>query len=577
MSPGLQRVIGTRRAMAIVIAAVMALAATSISTGFLTDDHSFRAAARSTSEHAPAAYDLFRFSTGDAAGNRLRVWAGHLPWWSAPDLKIHFLRPLTSLAFAADVRVFDAAPLGYHLHSLLWYLAVLLGAAALFRRVLPAAAATIALAVFGLAAAHVEAYAWVSARHVEIAGAFAASALACRASARGRRGRWLIGFGLLAIGLTASEAGLAALPLWLALELGDAEARPWRARLAACAPIVVLGVAYLAAYTALGGGTRASGGYHDPAADPIGFVGLGLRRVPILLGDAALGIPAELAHVVAEAKLAVLGVAAAGVVALGVWGTRGAPRSIGWLVAGGVLACVPGAAGYPAGRVLLIPDLAFALVLGLVIDRGLLGRDARWPGRVVAIVLVLAHLVHAPLATWRAIGKLAHRTAATEAIAREAIALAPPSGRVFVIGASDPLVFLYPRGIIADLAPGAVRCWSVLSAARSAQRVSRPDAHTLVIEALDRPLLAGSFDQLFRAPDRPFAVGDEAEQCGATYRVAAVQGGKPSRVEVHLRRSFDDPAIAVLAWQGDALARLALPAVGGSIDLPWRAGPSGAL
>jgi hypothetical protein len=227
--------------------------------------------------------------------------------------------------------------------------------------------------------------------------------------------------------------------------------------------------------------------------------------------------------------------------------------------------------------VLVIPDLAFAAVIGLVIHRGLFGARVGGAGRVLAGVLAIVHLIVAPIATWRAIEKLVRRTESTEAISREAIALAPPSGSLFVIGASDPLVFLYPRGIATDLAPGAIRCWSVMSAAHSAQRITRDDVHTLTIEALDRPLLAGSFDQLFRAPERPFAVGDEVEQCGATYRVAAVRDGKPSKVVVHLRRSFDDPEIGVIAWGGDAFARFALPKVGDSVELPWRAGPSGAL
>ena len=616
---GLQRAIATRWAVATVIAVIMALAATSIATGFLTDDHSFRAAVRSTNVRAPAPYDLFKFAT-DSETNQLRVRVGHLPWWSAPELKIHFLRPLTGLLFAADVRVFDDAPLGYHLHSLVWYLALLVGAAVMFRRLLPPAAATIALAVFGFAAAHVEAYAWVSARHVATAGAFAAAVLAVR----GGPGWWRrgIAFVLLIFALLSSEAGLAVVPLWVAFEL--AEDRPWRARIVACVPAVALALAYLVVYSALGFGTRASGGYHDPAADPIGFLGLVVLRVPILLGDAALGIPAELAHVIAESHLAVIGMVAVGVVALAVWltaprkattpgsgasgarvghataassgarvgnavtpssghGGTAAPaaapswRAIGWWVVGGVIATIPGAAGYPAGRVLVIPDLAFAAVIGLVIYRGVFGVQVGVAGRLLAGVLAIVHLVVAPIATGRAIGKLVRRTEATEAIAREAIGLAPASGRLFVIGASDPLVFLYPRGIATDLAPGAIRCWSVMSAAHSAQRVTRNDVHTLTIEALDRPLLAGSFDQLFRAPERPFEVGDEVEQCGATYRVVAVKDGKPSKVEVHLRRSFDDPEIGVIEWRGDGFARFALPKVGDSVELPWRAGPSGAL
>ena len=203
MATHIERALGTRRALAIAIGLCIAVAATSISIGFLTDDHGFRAVLRSSNPHAPPAYDLFRFIPGDPAGNQLRIRTGRLPWWAAPDLRIHFLRPLTGLAFAADDRLFGDDPLGYHLVSLAWYAALLIAAAALFRRLLPAAAATLAVAVLGLSAAHVDAYAWLSARHVAIAGALAAAALALQVARRGR------GLAPVALAVALAEIGRA--------------------------------------------------------------------------------------------------------------------------------------------------------------------------------------------------------------------------------------------------------------------------------------------------------------------------------------------------------------------------------
>jgi hypothetical protein len=596
MATWIERALGTRRAVAVVIALSIAVAATSISIGFLTDDHGFRAVLRSSNPNAPPPHDLFRFLPGDPAGNQLRIRIGRLPWWAAPDLRIHFLRPLTGLAFAADDRLFGDDPLGYHVVSLAWYAALLIAAAALFRRLLPAAAATLAVAVLGLSAAHVEAYAWISARHVAIAGALSAAALALHAS---RRGRGLAAV-VLAVALAASEAALAAVPLWIALALAD-RTRPWRRRWLACAPAVGLAAVYLAIYAALGCGTRGSGGYHDPAADPLGFVALAAVRVPLLLGDAALGIPAELAHVVAEWKLALLGASAVGLVALA-WRMTSPAAPTGpasplltdppasapdrapsgrilWLAAGGIAGTVVGAAGFPAGRVLVIPDLAFAAVIGLVLHRLVLHRGlaAGWPGRILASLLAIVHLGIAPLQTVGDVHRLADRARATEAIAARIAELAPPSGRVFLVAASDPMVFLYPRAILADVAPGAVRCWSVLSAARSGHRLTRTGERSLAIDALDRPLLDGSFDTLYRGDDRPFAIGDTVERCGATIRVAALRAGRPARLEVTLRRSLDDPELGWLVWRAHRLERLAMPRVGESVELPWSAGPTRVL
>jgi hypothetical protein len=449
--------------------------------------------------------------------------------------------------------------------------------------------------VFGLSAAHVDAYAWVSARHVAIAGALATGALAARWS----RHRWLAPL-VYAVALASSEAALAVAPLWIALELATPRSR--RARGLACIPVVALSLAYLVIYAALGGGTRASGGYHDPLADPLGFAALAAVRVPLLLGDAALGIPAELAHVIAEWRLGLAGLAAVGFVALAWWLTAPARRpasaavnpsaatpastaanpstaadrpplasTLAWLAAGGIAATVLGAAGFPSGRVLVIPDLAFAAVLGVILARG---RQARWPGRVFAIALAVFHLVIAPIEALRAIARHEHRGRATEAIAQQIVELAPPHGRVLLVAASDPMVFLYPRGVLSDVAPGTARCWSTWSAARASHRITRTSAHTLAIEPIGHTLLEGSFDELFRAADQPFEIGATVEQCGATIRVAAVTGGRPARLEVTLRRSLDDPEIVMLVWRDHRLARFTPPRVGETVELPWSPGPS---
>src|SRR5215813_11262165 len=150
----LARALAHPRAMWVVVGLTACLVAPSAGTGFCTDDYGFRAMASSGSALAPKAYDLFRFAPGDEDTNRLLVHYGVMPWWSAPDLKVHFIRPLTSLLVAADDAAFGDRAVLYHLHSLAWYLALLVCVGFLFRRVLGGAAATLALATFALAGAH---------------------------------------------------------------------------------------------------------------------------------------------------------------------------------------------------------------------------------------------------------------------------------------------------------------------------------------------------------------------------------------------------------------------------------------
>src|SRR5690349_3000908 len=114
----MERFLAGRAAMAIAIALSVAIALPSIAVGFHTDDHAFRAALHADGPRHRPAYDLFRFTGGEPRENELRVRFGALPWWSAPDLRLHFLRPLTGLVFAAEDTAFGDAPLGYHLVAL---------------------------------------------------------------------------------------------------------------------------------------------------------------------------------------------------------------------------------------------------------------------------------------------------------------------------------------------------------------------------------------------------------------------------------------------------------------------------
>ena len=297
--------------------------------------------------------------------------------------------------------------------------------------------------------------------------------------------------------------------------------------------------------------------------------------MPILAGDAALAIPSELAFLVSPAALAIAGLGANALVAAAWRFTAAAGHTpqppetrLGWLALAGAIALVPGAAGMPTGRVLVVPALAFAPVIATILARALTP-DRRALGRALAALLVVAHVVVAPLLALHAMRGLARRGAVTDRAAREIRDSVPPGGRAILVAAADPYVFLYPRGVLAETAPGAVSCWSVLSAAASRHRLTRISDHALVLEALDRPLLGtGAFDTLFRADDLAFVAGDTVEQCGGSIRVDAVDpAGHPTRISVTYQRRLDDPLLAFLVGRGPHVERLALPPVGGAVDL----------
>jgi hypothetical protein len=191
-----------------------------------------------------------------------------------------------------------------------------------------------------------------------------------------------------------------------------------------------------------------------------------------------------------------------------------------------------------------------------------------WPARTAIAAIALIHVVASPLRAWHDTDLLADRGSGTEVVAHDAVELARDR-RLFIVAASDPFVFLYPRGVATDTDPGAIRCWSVLSAARTTHHLEPIDAHSFSLTALHRPMLDG-FDALFRTRERALAVGDSVEQCGATIRITELTDGLPSSITVTFQRRLGDPTLVFATWRDGHLVPVD-PHV--AADLPWSPGP----
>jgi hypothetical protein len=376
---------------------------------------------------------------------------------------------------------------------------------------------------------------------------------------------------LLVVGLAGSETALAIAPLWVAFAFAQGHASgDWKRGLRECAPVAVVVAAYLVVYRVIGGGTRSAVGYLDPLADPLGFVRAASVRVPTLLGDALLAVPAQartlpLVHVC-------VGIGGALLCAALLFTNRGISSqeraALVWLVPGALLAlCLGGASG--SARLLLVPDLGFSALVAVLLRHGL--ARARSLGRVAATAgLAVAHLVVAPLVSIVQIRDLARVARTDESIAATAELGATPEQRVLVMASSDPEVFFYPKEILADKAAGKVGCWSVLSAASAPHRITRTGERSFAIEELEAPDGDGYDDQYFAS--RHFAVGDEVRQCGASIRVDAIDEGKPSRLSVELDEPLESHDLTFLAWDGARLRHLVPPSLGHAADLPWAPG-----
>ncbi|HZI07883.1 MAG TPA: hypothetical protein VEZ71_27945, partial [Archangium sp.] len=217
--------------------------------------------------------DLFRFAGGDPVELQRLMDEGPYPWWTLPELKLTFWRPLSSALAVLDHTLFGRNAVGYHLHSLAWYLGMVALFGTLLRRLLPGALGALALFLFAINGAHFMVAGWIANRNALVAAVPALFGLWMHLESRESRRTWALPLSLagLAVGLMGGESALGLFAYVLAYELlGDKGGV--KERLRAIAPAALLGLVYLVVYKLNGYGASGSGSYMDPVGEPGRFL-----------------------------------------------------------------------------------------------------------------------------------------------------------------------------------------------------------------------------------------------------------------------------------------------------------------
>jgi len=543
-----------RRSAALCLLLGLALVLPSLKAGFFLDDYIQIAHLEGWSPTHPGPLDLFSFVPRDpTVGERLRA-DGVLPYFASPGLQLAFLRPLSSALIWADHTLFGRRPLPYHLHSLAWYALLLIGAAALLRRVLPGGLATLALLIFCVDDGHALTVAFLAARNGAVASALVL--LALLAHLRWRRDKWRAGAVLAPVlavlGLAAGEMALGALAYLVAWEV--VERRPgWRRALA---PTLILVALYLVAYRLTGSGVHRSGAYLDPFAEPVAFLTELPARALLLIGNLVFSTPIDFVSLDPRlrAPLVIAGVAACAL--LVVWLPRAlrrlAPdeaRGIRWLGLGALGGVLAGTPALLSDRVLLASGVGGSAVMAALL------RDAwRWfrqsgdrrvgggtsggasaGARVLAVLGLLVvgvpQLVLSAVVLPGKVGVYVRVFEDNRRIAREAEIAAPVPARVVILAADDLLAAdLAPmRAVEQGWTPAELRLLdrpvqdstaglplpdrlgyrgtSVLSLASTAHQARRTAADELELSTPKGTLFDGIWAEAFRSPSLPLPRG----------------------------------------------------------------------
>jgi hypothetical protein len=562
----------------VVVAALLAivLLLPALRAGFMMDDYSqilwLRGGPHATGGPR-GVWDMFRFQDGGRATFRQGLDAGFWPWWSNPDLRLAFLRPVTSLTHAIDHWLFRDSPALMRLESILMYGAAVAIVGAAYRRVLGATVACgLALLMYALDDGHAVTVTWISNRNAVLAAAFGFGALvlhdrAVRSSDRRAR---LAAPLVLALGLLSGEAALGALGYIAAHALWLQEDR-LGARLKALAPYLVVLAAWVAVYKLGGYGAGGSEFYIDPGREPARFGRALAMRLPVLLHGQFGFPPSDLWLMVPfEKQTTVLPFVVAAVLAgaaVLVFGVRRS-RENGFFATGMLLSLVPVCAVIPSDRLLMFAGFgAFGLIGDfLTAPRELMPHARRVLVRVAGGFFVLVHLVAAPfLFAARGVtnARMLH-----EPIERVAASLPPSSemaGKTLVlVNAPDvltPAFGIFVRARRGEPMPARIRQLAVAVEGRA--MVRRTGERSLEI-TLTKGFFHEAFSHVYRPVDQPIALGDRFEVAGmaATVKAFTSNRQRAGTIEFAFDEALDGGSFVWVLWKGTRFERFELPAVG---------------
>ncbi len=509
------------------------------------------------------------------------------PWWRNPELRLCYFRPLSSLSLALDHRLFPQQPLIAHLHSLLWFLVACAGVYGLARTLFDDRTATVASFIYGTSTAAFTARLWIAARHASVAAAFTAVGLAIYISGRerGRLGQAACGLIGLSLGLLGGEGALGGAGLVVAYELVRSPAS-WRARLALCAGVTALALAFVLWYARAGFGSVGCGAYADPMRDPAAFLAVLPARLLTLLSQAVFGTPSgPWMMPPLRPILPLSGALALTLLAATGWLRRESlgPEVLGklrFLVLGAALAAVPASTALLGGRVLLIPGIALSLILAVLTrpwdgsvyrrparSAGLRPRLAHWAG----LILIAGFAVLHPIIDVGQLYYLYLTQRAERRLAASPLSHCAAAERFFVLGSNEITVGWYAPYLLK--ATIGQRRWDQLSLATGDLEVSRPDPRRLCLRGRTGLALGGMLYREFgpqRAVDRgqrALPLGDAVVQLGD-----ANQSGVQSlclELAGPATASLADPRYCWLRYDGTQLVPFELPAVHTQLVLPY--------
>jgi hypothetical protein len=569
--------------LASVLAACITIPCWSLNPDFFADDFLQLQLLKTSPYSTKRLFDVFTFFDGSRPHIQRLMETGALPWFSSPELKISFWRPLSALLIEIDYKFGGINPSFAKAHSIVWYFLIILVVGVLYRVVLPRNVAFLSLVIFVLAPNHREPVQWLAARNALVTGTLGAASLMFYVKWR-QGGSVLfksLSIVMFAAALLGGEASIGVIPYIIAFEYSKCGIK--KETLRRLLPILALATVWLVGYYLLGYGVRASGGYVNPLEEPFQFI----RSIPAkslaMFGIEFGGVPAELFFPNPEYRDFVVKAGLFAVVVLlamlaFIWNDLDSDlrKTTLWLGAGAVGAFIPQMAGLIGARSLVLSSIGGSAVLAVLIGAFFKVRDRR-PRRIrdlmvltSCVAMAIIHLAVAPVMWFHwsrvlgginaSLSKLEISSLSTSEISHERI--------IFISGPLSFLRLYTPARRMVENASVPLSWWT-LSFVQTPQRLVRTASERFTLELIEGRMLDTPVEELYRSPDLPLKAGAEVVLNGLRAEVLADDGIGPTRVEFCFDRSLDDPSMRLMVWKpGHGFQRIKPPPTGSAMLLP---------
>jgi len=519
--------------------------------------------------------NLFCFNDGNIEKNNRNYNLGIFPWWAiGTQLRAYFFRPISALTHCIDYFLWPDSPFMMHAQNLFWLGILTALAALLYRRIIGLSwVAGLAALLYAIDDAHGVPAGWLANRNSMIACTFAVLCLLFHDRWRKDELKhgYLVPALCLCLSLLSAEAGIAVTGYLLAYAL-FIDRGTVRTRFISLIPYAVVCICWSILYLVLGCGTQSIFIYTDPLREPIVYLQALFLRIPVYVFGQWAFPPVDV-YFFLPTFMHRAGIAFILVLAFLLYPLLRWDRSARFWATGMLLSLIPICAVIPSDRNLLFFGLGtMALIAqGFSVlartQKQASSRMLRIGARMLLFMIVLVHLIHAPLGFNQSSQSFAGLQNKIDNAAKS-LPSRPITGNTRYISINTPHYLLFVHNVFWSRSlRGEFTLLQSLTSGDTPLTITRLDDKTLKIASSGDTSLTGL--EMILISNRQYSTrkGQIFEQRDMKVEVLEIRDGLPVAALFCFTAPLEDTLFTWFCWEDEQYKPFTLPAIDETVNI----------